>query len=96
MPDEPPIWAGSLDDHMTDQERLFSLVASLANLLDRDLVVDTIASVLGIEPVHDGDCVIFEDLAIRFGPDDRVASIFRTIDGSGLSSDQRRGAFEER
>ncbi|NIL93175.1 MAG: hypothetical protein GTO71_01740, partial [Woeseiaceae bacterium] len=77
-------------------ERLFSLVASLANLLDRDLVVDTIASVLGIDPVHDGDCVIFDDLAIRFGQDGKVASIFRTIDGSGLSPDQHRGVINER
>lgn len=69
----------------TDQERLFGLVASLANLLDRDRVVETVASVLGIDPVEDGDCVIFDDLAIRFGRDGRVASVFRTIDGSGRS-----------
>ena len=37
---------------------------------------------LGVTAVHDGDCVIFDDLAIRFGSDDRVRSVFRTIDGS--------------
>ena len=40
-------------------------------------------SVLGITAVHDGDCIIFDDLAIRFGSDGRVKSVFRTIDGSG-------------
>jgi len=39
--------------------------------------------VLGIAAVHDGDCIIFDDLAIRFGSDDRVKSVFRTIDGLG-------------
>jgi len=38
--------------------------------------------VLGIDPVQDGDCVIFDDLAIQFGKDNRVKSVFRTIDGS--------------
>ena len=76
------MWVEALNAHTTDQDRLFALVASLANLLDRDLVVETVESVLGIKAVHEGDCVIFDDLAIRFGSDDRVKSIFRTIDGS--------------
>ena len=75
-------WLDALHTHHSDQDRLFSLVASLANLLDRSLVVETVESVLGIEPVHDGDSVIFDDLTIRFGGDDRVKSVFRTIDGS--------------
>jgi hypothetical protein len=87
MPENHENLSGFLDPRQTDLERLFSLVASLANLLDKDLVVETIASVLDIEPVHDGDCVIFDDIAIRFGRDDKVASIFRTIDGSGNSPD---------
>ena len=72
----------ALHEYSNDQERLFGLVASLANLLDKDLVVETMQSVLGIEAIHDGDCVIFDDFAIRFGEDDRVRSVFRTIDGS--------------
>lgn len=72
----------ALHEYSNDQDRLFGLVASLANLLDKDLVVETMQSVLGIEPVHDGDCVIFDDLAIRFGEDNRVKSVYRTIDGS--------------
>lgn len=75
-------WMEALHEYSNDQEQLFGLVASLANLLDKDLVVETMESVLGIVPVHDGDCVIFDDLAIRFGEDDRVKSVFRTIDGS--------------
>ena len=66
---------------------MFSLVASIANLLNREQVVETIASELGIEPVVDGDCVVFDDLAIRFGRDGRIKSVFRTIDGSGHSTD---------
>ena len=76
-------WMEALHEYSNDQERLFSLVASLANLLDRDLVVETMQSVLGIDPVRDGDCVVFDDLAIQFGKDNRVKSVFRTIDGSG-------------
>lgn len=72
----------ALHAYSDDQDRLFGLVASLANLLDKDLVVETMQSVLGIEPVHDGDCVIFDDFAIQFGQDDRVKSVYRTIDGS--------------
>ena len=80
--DEKRQWMEALHEYSNDQERLFSLVASLANLLDKDLVVETMQSVLGIEPVHDGDCVRFDDLEIQFGQDDRVKSITRTIDGS--------------
>ena len=86
MPDESLKQSSLLDDLQSDQERLFGLVASLANLLDRELVVETIATVLGIDPVYDDDCVIFDDLAIRFGPDDRITSVFRTIDGSRFSA----------
>ena len=75
-------WIEALHAYRDDSERLFTLVASLANLLDRALVIETMESVLGIAAVQDGDCVIFDDLAIRFGTDDRVKSVFRTIDGS--------------
>ncbi|HSN51772.1 MAG TPA: hypothetical protein VLS87_04520 [Woeseiaceae bacterium] len=75
-------WIEALHAYRDDSERLFGLVASLANLLDRALVVETMESVLGVTAVQDGDCVIFEDFAIRFGSDDRVKSVFRTIDGT--------------
>ena len=81
-PEERQQWLDALHTHHSDQDRLFSLVAGLANLLDRQQVVETIGSVLGISPVEDGDCVMFDDLAIRFGADGRVKSISRTIDGS--------------
>ena len=87
MADTSKYTPGLLDYDQTDQERLFSLVASLANLLDKGLVVETVASVLGIEPVFDGDCVIFDELAIRFGNDGKVTGIFRTIDGSDCQPD---------
>lgn len=76
-------WIEALHAYRDDSERLFALVASLANLLDKALVIETMESVLGIPAVHDGDCVIFDDMAIRFGSDGRVKSVFRTIDGSG-------------
>ena len=76
-------WIEALHAYRDDSERLFGLVANLANLLDRDLVIETMESVLGITAVHDGDCIIFDDLAIRFGSDGRVKSVFRTIDGTG-------------
>jgi hypothetical protein len=75
-------WMEALHAYRDDSERLFGLVASVANLLDKALVVETMESVLGVVAVHDGDCVIFDDLAIRFGSDDRVKSVFRTIDGT--------------
>lgn len=80
--DDKRRWMEALHEYSGEQDRLFGLVASLANLLDKDLVVETMQSVLGIDPVHDGDCVIFDDLAITFGEDNRVKSVFRTIDGS--------------
>ena len=75
-------WIEALHAYRDDSDRLFALVASLANLLDRALVIETMESVLGVKAIQDGDCVIFDDLAIRFGKDDRVKSVFRTIDGS--------------
>ena len=80
--DQKRQWMEALHEYSNDQERLFGLVANLANLLDKDLVIETLQSVLGIDPVQDGDCVIFDDLAIQFGKDNRVKSVFRTIDGS--------------
>ena len=38
-------WMEALHEYSNDQEQLFGLVASLANLLDRDLVVETMESV---------------------------------------------------
>ena len=76
------LWMEALHAYRDDSERLFGLVASVANLLDKALVIETMESVLGVVAVHDGDCVVFDDLAIRFGSDDRVQSVFRIIDGT--------------
>ncbi len=75
-------WIEALHAYRDDSDRMFALVASLANLLDKELVIETMESVLGVSAVHDGDSVIFDDLAIQFGRDDRVKSVFRTIDGT--------------
>lgn len=76
-------WIEALHEYRDDSERLFALVASLANVLDKALVIETMEAVLGVTAVHDGDCIILDDLGIRFGADDRVKSVFRTIDGTG-------------
>ena len=86
--DERRQWIEALHAYRDDSDRIFALVASLANLLDRDLVIETMESVLGVTAVHDGDCIIFDDLAIRFGADGRVKSVFRTIDGTAGDLEQ--------
>ena len=71
-----------LCDQQLERDRLFQLVASLANLLDKATVVETVSSVLGIEPVEIEDCVFFNDLSIKFGDDGRVIGLSHTFDGS--------------
>ena len=65
-----------------DQERLFQLVALLANMFDRTRVVQTLESLLETKSRDLGDCVVFGDLAIRFDADDNIKSVYRTYDGS--------------
>lgn len=77
----------ALHELNTEQDRLFALIAALGNLLERDVIVETVAMLLETEPVNDGDCVLFGDVAIRFGPDNRVRSIYRTIDGTDPNAD---------
>jgi hypothetical protein len=81
------MWIEALHEQNLEQERLFQLIASLANLLDKDIVVETMQSILGIEPVEMDDCVLFEDLAVKFGENGRVAGIYRTIDGTAKPSE---------
>ncbi len=69
-------------DQYLERDRLFQLVASLANLMDKAAIVETIKSVLGIEPVEMEDCILFDDISVRFGADRRVISICHTLDGT--------------
>lgn len=71
----------ALHDLNTEQERLFTLIAALGNLLDREVVVETVAELLSTKPVDHGNVVRFGDFAIQFGSDNRVAGMYRTIDG---------------
>ena len=64
------------------QEKLFQLIAALANCLDRSFVVETMQDTLGVNPIEKGDCVLFNNIAVRFGEDDRVKSLYKVIDGS--------------
>ena len=65
-----------------DQDKLFQLIAALANCLDRDFVIETMKGYLGIEPVEKDGCVLFDDIAASFGKDGRVKSLYRVIDGT--------------
>ena len=38
-------------------------------------------TILKIEPVDNGDCVLFGDLTIKFGASGEVIGIYRSIDG---------------
>ena len=76
---------GSIDnigDQPMARDRVFQLVASLANILDKPMVIETMKSVLGIEPVEVDDCILFDDLSIKFGDDGRVIGLYQTFDGS--------------
>ena len=75
-------WSEMLCDQHLERDRLFQLVASLANLLDKAIIVETVKSVVGIEPVEIEDCILFGDLSIKFGDDGRVIGLSQTLDGS--------------
>jgi len=80
-PEDRRRWIAALHEQNLEQERLFQLIASLANLLDREIVVETMQTILGIEPVDQGDCVLFNDLTVKFSDNGRVIGIYRIIDG---------------
>jgi len=72
----------AIHEQNLERDRLFQLIAALANCLDRDVVVEIMQSHLGIEPVTDGDSTMFDDIAVRFNNDGRVTSICQVIDGT--------------
>jgi hypothetical protein len=80
-PEDRRRWIEALHEQNLEQERLFQLIASLANLLDREIVVETMQTILGIAPVDQGDCVLFNELTVKFSDNGRVIGIYRTIDG---------------
>ena len=94
-------WVAALHEQNLEQEKLFQLIASLANLLDRDVVVETMRTILSIEPDDKGECVhcdealrrSFEeipDLTVKFGANGRVVGIYRTIDGQTIRTTASR------
>ena len=70
-----------------DRDHYFQLIASLAGLLDRERIIETIEKLLDVDAVYDGDAVIFRDIALRFDDDGRVKCVYRTIDGSETGVD---------
>lgn len=83
-PEERRRWIEALHEQNLEQEKLFQLIASLANLLDREIVVETIRSILGIEPVEQGDCVLFDNLSMKFDDRGKIIGIYRTIDSADV------------
>ena len=81
-PEESRRWIEAIQEQDLERDRLFQLIAALANCLDREVVVDIMRSHLGVEPVEDGDCTTFDDIAVRFNGEGRVTSIYRVIDGN--------------
>ena len=80
-PEQTRVLIDSLHDANNQRERLFLLVAGLANLLDRPFVIETLEQLLETPAVDNGDTVIFGDVGIAFGHDGRVKSVFQTFDG---------------
>lgn len=75
-------WVEAIHEQNLERDRLFQLIAALANCLDRDVVVEIMQSHLGVEPITDGDSTSFDDIAVRFNGKGRVTSIYRIIDGA--------------
>ena len=44
---------------------------------------------LGIDPIEKDDCVLFDDIAVGFGEEGRVNSLYRVIDGSTTAQPNR-------
>ena len=77
---ELSLWVAVLDE--SNQQRIFQLIASLGSLLDKEMLVETVQSILGVEPVELDDCVHFDDLSVKFGRNGKVIGVYRMIDGS--------------
>ena len=75
---------------VTETEDVFQLIACLANVLDRAVLIETVETLLAAKAVVTGDSVVIDDISIRFGADNRVRSVCRTVDGTiGLDADER-------
>lgn len=72
----------AIEEHDSEQDRLFRLVAALANCLDRQVVIETMQQILGVTAVDEGDCVIFGNITVTFDQNGRVKGLYRVIDGS--------------
>ena len=71
----------AIEEQNLSQERLFQLIAALANFLDRQVVIETMQHILHIDPVEDGDRVLFDDIVVSFDANGRVKGLYRLIDG---------------
>lgn len=71
----------AIEEQNLSQERLFQLIAALANFLDRPVVIETMQHILHVDPIEDGDRVLFDDIAVSFDGHGRVKGLYRIIDG---------------
>lgn len=89
-PDQNREWIGAHDAQNVEHDRLIQLIAGLANCLDRAFVIETMEALLRVKSVEKGDSVHFDDLAVRFGDDGRVASLYRVIAGTTRRAGMKR------
>lgn len=75
----------AIHERTVEQERLFQMIAALGNCLDRDVVIQTMRHILGVDPVENDDRVLFDDITVSFDSDGRVKGLYRVIDGSESS-----------
>ncbi|MFQ5546787.1 MAG: hypothetical protein ACE5FV_00735 [Woeseia sp.] len=89
-PDQNREWMRAQHAQKLEHDRLIQLIAGLANCLDRKFVIETVEAILRVKSVEKGDCVHFDDLALRFGDDGRLLSLYRVIDGTTRPADVKR------
>jgi len=80
-PEQTRALVESLHDAKNEREKLFLLIAGLANLLDRSVIIETLERLLAATAEDNGDTVFFGDVGVAFGDDGRVKSVFQTFDG---------------
>ena len=61
---------------------LLRVIIRLCNSLEKGVILEAFETGLGKSPEPRDDCVLFDDLALRFTVNGRLADIFRVIEGT--------------
>jgi len=72
----------AITEQNLERDRLFQMIAALGNCLDRNVVIETMQHILGVDPVEKDDRVLFDDVAVSFNKEGRVKGLYHVIDGS--------------